>query len=146
MARTTFRTRALFGGIFSLALVVAPLSVAAASHPRDVNNPTSSSPHTVRPFLSASPRSFPPAQSTLTVNTTTDSHDATPGDGKCDDGTGHCSLRAAVEEASASGATTNVNVPAGTYALTLGELQPPTQAASSSSVPARDHRDHRPVG
>jgi len=123
MATSTFRTRAFFGGIFSLALVVGSISIAGASQPRDTNPPPAS-PHTVRPYLSASPRTFPPAQVTFTVNTTSDGHDNTPGDGFCFDGTGHCSLRAAVEEASASGLTTNVNVPAGTYNLTLGELNP----------------------
>ena len=55
-----------------------------------------------------------------------DSHDATPGNGICDDGTGHCSLRAAVEEASASGITVNVVLPAGSYNLSsaFGQLHP----------------------
>ncbi|WP_431489108.1 glycosyl hydrolase [Lewinella sp.] len=36
------------------------------------------------------------------VSTTADTPDANPGDGICNDGTGHCSLRAAIEEANTS--------------------------------------------
>jgi CSLREA domain-containing protein len=37
----------------------------------------------------------------LVVNSTADTPDANPGDGICDDGTGNCTLRAAIEEANA---------------------------------------------
>jgi CSLREA domain-containing protein len=54
----------------------------------------------------------------FTVNTTTDLHDALPGDGLCADSNGLCSLRAAIEEANAeaqqSGAgpfSINFNIP-----------------------------------
>ena len=61
---------------------------------------------------------------TFTVSSTADSHDATPGDGLCADTSGHCTLRAALEDASAqaSGAVTQILVPAGLYGLTLGAL------------------------
>src|SRR6266404_9336177 len=39
------------------------------------------------------------AAHTFVVNSTADTHDANPGDGICDDGTGACTLRAAAEEA-----------------------------------------------
>jgi CSLREA domain-containing protein len=57
----------------------------------------------------------------LTVNTTTDGHDKTPGNGVCETETGNgvCTLRAAVEETSALGGTNTINVPAGTYVLTV---------------------------
>jgi CSLREA domain-containing protein len=88
--------------------------------------------------LSAAPP--PPFYVTFTVNTVSDTHDATPGDWGCADAQGKCSLRAAIEEhnklprtmLSASGATsipTNktvkkvINLPSGTYNLTLGELK-----------------------
>ncbi len=60
----------------------------------------------------------------FTVNTTADAHDAHPGDGKCADTAGQCTLRAALEEADASppGSTVTITVPAGTYGLTLGSL------------------------
>src|SRR5579863_3211278 len=60
----------------------------------------------------------------FTVNATADAHDASPGDGKCADTAGQCTLRAALEEADASpsGSTVNITVPAGTYDLTLGTL------------------------
>jgi CSLREA domain-containing protein len=60
----------------------------------------------------------------FTVNTTTDGHDMTPGNGVCAAATGKCTLRAAIEEADAqsAGSTTSIVVPAGTYKLTLGSL------------------------
>jgi len=62
------------------------------------------------------------------VNTTADLHDATPGDGDCAtvDGGDLCSLRAAVEEANAlptmAGQWINITVPAGTYRLTIEDI------------------------
>jgi CSLREA domain-containing protein len=43
-----------------------------------------------------------PTGNVLTVNSTGDASDANPGDGICDDGTGFCTLRAAIQEANAS--------------------------------------------
>jgi CSLREA domain-containing protein len=55
------------------------------------------------------------------VNTMADGHDATPGDGICEtaSGNGICTLRAAIEETSALGGTRTVDVPAGTYMLSV---------------------------
>jgi CSLREA domain-containing protein len=50
-------------------------------------------------FLIAEGPNLPAA--TFTVNTTTDTVDANPGDGTAIDADGHCSLRAAVMEANA---------------------------------------------
>jgi len=58
----------------------------------------------------------------FTVTTTFDSLDAAPGNGVCANAGGFCSLRAAIEEANASSAPTTINLPAGTYNLTLGAL------------------------
>jgi hypothetical protein len=62
----------------------------------------------------------------FTVNTTTDSHDKTLGDGKCADSNKKCSLRAAIEEADRTNAGVTITVPAGTYVLNpatgFGEL------------------------
>ena len=55
---------------------------------------------------------------TFTVNSTIDATDANPGDGICDDGAGHCTLRAAVNESNFSGGANTIIVPAGTYTLT----------------------------
>jgi len=58
----------------------------------------------------------------LNINSTIDDHD-TSIDGVCDDGAGHCTLRAALEEANAvAGLGPAFSVPAGTYALTLGQI------------------------
>lgn len=53
------------------------------------------------------------------VNSTEDVVDASPGDGLCATGGGVCTLRAAVQEANASAGADTINVPAGTYALTI---------------------------
>ncbi|HXK14863.1 MAG TPA: choice-of-anchor Q domain-containing protein, partial [Gaiellaceae bacterium] len=57
----------------------------------------------------------------LVVTTTADTHDANPGDGICADGTGACSLRAAIEESN-DDCDTAITVSVGTYALTQGSL------------------------
>jgi len=48
------------------------------------------------------------AQNVFTVDATGDNGDVNPGDGTCDDGTGSCTLRAALEETNAL-----ANAPAG---------------------------------
>ena len=57
------------------------------------------------------------------VTTTADTVDLNTGDGICADSGGQCSLRAAVEEANADGGTNEIDLPAGTYSLTQGQLQ-----------------------
>src|SRR5215472_2283277 len=66
----------------------------------------------------------PAARLTYEVTTTADTHDAHPGDGRCADSSGQCTLRAAVEEAAAQPPHTAVSItlPAGTYPLILGSL------------------------
>jgi len=61
---------------------------------------------------------------TFAVNSTADSHDAHPGNGKCADSTGRCTLRAAIEAAGSepAGTSVSIKVPAGSYLLTLGSL------------------------
>ena len=56
-----------------------------------------------------------------TLSTTNDSHASNPG-GSANDSTGHVSLRSAVEAANAQSGSITINVPAGTYNLTLGEI------------------------
>ncbi len=111
------------GGIFSLALVMAPLGLALATTPSGAAAPHAVTPHAARPFLAQQPHTFPPASTTFTVNTTNDTDDATPGNGTCADAASHCSLRAAIEEANALSQTVTVNVPPGTYTTTLGALE-----------------------
>ena len=59
------------------------------------------------------------AASTFVVDTTTDSHDAVPGDGICADAAGMCSLRAAAEEANDNVGADSIAVPAGSYTYTI---------------------------
>ena len=57
----------------------------------------------------------------FTVNINTDAVDAAPGDGKCETvaGNGICTLRAAIQEANALAGADTINLPAGTYNLTI---------------------------
>lgn len=57
---------------------------------------------------------------TFTVNSTADVVDATPGDGVCATAGAVCTLRAATEEANALAGSDTINLPLGTYLLTLG--------------------------
>ncbi|HSE11599.1 MAG TPA: Ig-like domain repeat protein [Rudaea sp.] len=70
----------------------------------------------------------------FTVNTTNDTHDANAGDGLCSDGSGQCSLRAALEQANASTGATTINLPPGTYNLTIGALIAGTAANTNISI------------
>lgn len=64
------------------------------------------------------------ASYSFVVTSTADTHDASPGDGRCADAKGACTLRAAVEEASAlpGPSSISITVPAGHYKLSLGSL------------------------
>lgn len=78
-----------------------------------------------------------------TVNTTSDGSDATPGDGVCEmtAGTGDCSLRAAIDEANATGGTEHmtITIPSGTYALAPGAPDD-TNQAGDLDVDAGSHQ------
>ena len=68
--------------------------------------------------------SFPPsdgadAQDGIAVDSTDDRPDTQPGNGICDDGSGFCTLRAAVMEANALPGPDEIHVPAGTYVLSF---------------------------
>jgi CSLREA domain-containing protein len=55
----------------------------------------------------------------LVVNSTGDGADALPGDGICDDGTGNCTLRAAIQEANALAGADTINFALGTGTPTI---------------------------
>jgi hypothetical protein len=73
--------------------------------------------------VSAAPR-WHTARLSFEVTTTADGHDAHPGDGRCADRAGQCTVRAAAEEAAAQppGTAVSITLPAGTCPLTLGSL------------------------
>ena len=56
---------------------------------------------------------------TFTVNSTIDAVDVVPGDGVCATGAGTCTLRAAIQETNALAGPDTINLPAGTYTLTI---------------------------
>jgi len=62
------------------------------------------------------------AQTVIVVNATTDGVDPTPGDGVCDDGTGVCTLRAALQTAASTAGEVEITLPEGDYEWTSGEL------------------------
>ena len=49
----------------------------------------------------------------FTVDSPADVVDASPGDGACDDGSGNCTLRAAIQEANALAGADEITLPAG---------------------------------
>jgi CSLREA domain-containing protein len=55
----------------------------------------------------------------INVNKSTDATDINPGNGTCDDGTGNCTLRAAIQEANAAPGPDMIILPAATYSLTI---------------------------
>jgi hypothetical protein len=57
----------------------------------------------------------PASAAEFVVNVTTDAHDQALGDGLCRDATGHCTLRAALEQANGQAGADTVTVPAGTF-------------------------------
>jgi CSLREA domain-containing protein len=59
------------------------------------------------------------AEATFTVDSTNDAVDANPGDGICATTEGECTLRAAIQETNALPGADIINLPAGTYLLTL---------------------------
>jgi CSLREA domain-containing protein len=72
----------------------------------------------------------------LNVTSTNDAVDANIGDGVCDDGTGNCTLRAAIQEANDCPGPDTINVPAGTYLLTIAGTG--EQAAATGDLDITD--------
>lgn len=73
---------------------------------------------------------LPPASAlTFNVDAFGDAPDATPGDGICADATSACTLRAAVMEGNASAGPHVINLPAGTYTLTIPSGSSDTDAS-----------------
>ena len=93
---------------------------------------------TAPPAVSAAPL-WHTARLSFEVTTTADAHDAHPGDGRCADRAGQCTLRATVEEAAAQppGTAVSIILPAGTCPLTLGSLDFDSGPVSVSGAGAR---------
>jgi gliding motility-associated-like protein len=72
--------------------------------------------------LHATPHFFAPTTRTLVVNTTSDTHAATPSNGNGLDNAGNVSLRSALEAANAVGGTSIITLSASTYTLSLGAI------------------------
>lgn len=70
----------------------------------------------------------------LTVTTSADTVDSAPGDGRCADASGECSLRAAVQEANATGGRSVISLPKGSYALTRTGASEDTSATGDLDI------------
>lgn len=70
------------------------------------------------------------------VDTDADTVDANPGDGICADAGGHCSLRAAIIETNALAGADTIELPAGTFALTIADID--ENAAASGDLDITD--------
>jgi hypothetical protein len=64
------------------------------------------------------------------VDSTVDATDSVPGDSVCDDGSGNCTLRAAVMEANALAGADQITLPAGIYQFTI----PATSADTTGAI------------
>jgi CSLREA domain-containing protein len=81
----------------------------------------------IRDALSGAPLLAPGAQTDFSdpisisakIDVTRDGADANPGDGVCDDGTGNCTLRAAIQEANLRPGDDQIVLESGVYELTL---------------------------
>jgi len=82
-------------------------------------------------FFSQSTRAAGP----FTVTTTGDTHAVNPGLSANDSG-GNISIRSAIESANAQPGTTTINIPPGSYNLTLGELELATNGGNNITVQA----------
>src|SRR5689334_10116845 len=75
----------------------------------------------------------------FTVASPTDAPDASVGDGKCAAEGGGCTLRAAVQEADATGGASTITLPAGRYRLTVAPV--PAAGSMSDMEPANGDLD-----
>jgi large repetitive protein len=103
-------------------VTVVALAVVVTSHALWPAHPLSAGASPLRtPIARTLPRSpvSAPAQAEFAVASTDDAVDATPGDGYCATDLGVCTLRAAVQEATALHRPMTIRMPPGTYALTL---------------------------
>jgi len=71
---------------------------------------------------------------TLAVDTEADTVDVSPGDGICADAAGHCSLRAAVQEANAQDDSDTIALPAGTFTLSIAGAGEDTSATGDLDI------------
>jgi hypothetical protein len=82
---------------------------------------------------------LPALAATFIVDSTRDLPDAVPGDGFCAAESGECTLRAAVMETNELEGADIVEVPAGTYALTLPESDPSILDPAAGDLVILDH-------
>ena len=69
----------------------------------------------------AVPENVAEAVEIFVVDSTADAVDADPGDGECATTGGACTLRAAIQEANALSGTDTIEIPEGTYTLTVAD-------------------------
>src|ERR1043166_8656986 len=93
----------LFSALLLLSLAGLSLGLLAAATPA-----SASAPRTAAPRARAAGAALSLFATTYTVNSTGDGDDTANDDGVCDDGTGHCTLRAAIEQSNATPGTDTI--------------------------------------
>ena len=96
----------------ALAYIIAP---APTPTPTETLTPTPTPTPTITPTGTITPTPTPTPEGAFVVDATGDGGDSNPGNGVCDDGSGACTLRAAIEEANAHIGTDTIyfNIPGG---------------------------------
>lgn len=125
MKRTTMMSRVgivvlalnLLPASWSPSLGVADVEAREVSEEQPVFHDPSTTPDVGRPAVVRG--SQVGVRAVFGVNSTADAVDAAPGNGTCADAAGQCTLRAAINEANALAGAHTINVPAGTYLLTI---------------------------
>ena len=72
----------------------------------------------------------------FSVTTTNDAVDANPGNGVCDDGSGSCTLRAAIQESNALGGNHTITLVAGNHTLTIAGIGEDGSASGDLDIAA----------
>jgi CSLREA domain-containing protein len=116
-----------FGAPQSFTAGNAPQSVAASDFNGDGKPDLAVANNTSNNVAVLASNCTPPGSATFVVNSAGDGADNNPGDGACDDGTGHCTLRAAIMESNANAGTDSIafNIPgAGVHTISPASALP----------------------
>lgn len=103
----------------TFAVLVLPAQAAIAPHSLFAAAPPAVLLHADVGGRSGTHRVIPVAANTYVVNSTGNGDDSNTSDGSCNDGTAHCTLRAAIEQANASSGSDEIDFSIGTGAQTI---------------------------
>ncbi|MDQ5836006.1 MAG: VCBS repeat-containing protein, partial [Acidobacteriota bacterium] len=118
----------------SFAVGPSPQSVAASDFNADGKPDLAVADNTSNKVFILLSNCSPPASSNFVVNSTGDGADNSPGDGFCNDGTGNCTLRAAIMESNAHAGTDSISFSiagAGVHTISPASALPAITAAAT---------------